>query len=171
MSTSSSVRAFTYALAALLPCLAVACGDGTDETVTMDTAALTCQPGTLRVAGAIDGMSVDVTQAADTGGFSQDDGGDFGSINNTEDAAGTLTDLHVTWARGVDVGASTSATATLKIPTGPFPHDVFCAGKDTTVRSVPDAEGGGLQFRLSTLSSGAGCATARQGTLHACWRP
>ncbi|HEY2731961.1 MAG TPA: hypothetical protein VGK52_18595 [Polyangia bacterium] len=85
--------------------------------------------------------------------------------------SGTLTDMQVTWTSGVDVGATTAATATIKIPTSPFPAEIFCAGKDTTVHSLPDAAGGGLQFRLSTLTSGPGCGTVHRGMLHACWSP
>jgi hypothetical protein len=154
----------------LLNCLASGC-DSTDETVTADTSALTCDAGTFRLVGSIDDMSIDVTQPANTGGFAQLDGGDFGSINNAIDPAGTLTDLHVTWTSGVDVGDTTAATATIKIPTSPFPAEIFCAGKDTTVHSLSDAAGGGLQFRLSTLASGAGCAAPHRGMLHACWSP
>jgi hypothetical protein len=54
----------------------------------------------------------------------------------------------------------------VRIPTSAFPTDAFCAGKDSAVWSVSDAQGGGLQLQLSSLASGAGCATPRQGTLH-----
>ncbi|MDB4980610.1 MAG: hypothetical protein JWM82_1362 [Myxococcales bacterium] len=163
----------THALASafvLLVSLVSAC-EGTDQAVTVDTSALTCDAGTFRVVGSIDDMSVDVTQPSNTGGFAQTDGGDFGSINNTSDPAGTLTDLRVNWTNGIDVGGTTAATATATIPTGPFPDDVFCAGKGTTVHSLSAAQGGGLEFQLSSLTSGTSCAATRRGALHACWRP
>jgi hypothetical protein len=169
--TRSPSRLLPLTLATLLPLFAVACDGGSDENVTMDSAALTCDVGTFRLTGSIDDMSVDVTQPAAGGGFDQLDGGDFGSTNNGLHDDPTLTDLHATWPQGIVDGATTAATATVKIPRGPFPNDVFCAGNGSTVHVVPDAQGGGLQFRLASLASGASCATPHRGTLRACWRP
>ena len=169
MTPSLKVRSCAAAFL-LVACLATGC-DSADQTVAADTSALTCGAGTFRLVGTIDDMSIDVMQPSNTGGFAQLEAGDFGSINNAFDPAATLTDLHVTWSSNVNVGATTAATATIKIPTSPFPEDTFCAGKGTTVSSLADTQGGGLRFHLSTLASGAGCATPRQGTLQACWTP
>jgi hypothetical protein len=160
----------SLAFVALLPLVVAAC-DGTDQAVTADTSPLTCTPSTFRVAGEIDGTSIDVSQPADAGGFAQDaSGGDFGSINNGLDD-GTLVDLHALWSSGVSVGDSTTTTATIKIPTSRFGQETFCAGAGSTLRSVPDSEGGGFQLRLVSLASGANCSVSHTGTLRACWRP
>jgi len=158
-----------YALIACLPLLAVACG-GTDETVASDGLAVTCDPSTFRLAGTIDGTSIDVREPAG-GGFDQLDTGEFQSLDSTSDPDPTTTDLRLAWAHSVDDGQTTTATGTLHMPSSAFPNDVFCAGKDTTLEVETDAEGGGLQFHLQNLTSGAGCATPRAGALEGCWRP
>jgi hypothetical protein len=167
-----SIKSLTFVrFIALLPLSVVAC-DGTDQTVTADTAPLTCATNSFRVAGEIDGTSIDVTQPANTGGFAQDSsGGDFGSINNGGDDDASLVDLHALWSTPVLTGESTAATATVKVPTSPFQQEILCAGVGSTLRVVPDREGGGLQLRLSSLASGTNCTTAHTGTLRACWRP
>jgi len=143
----------------LLACVAAGCGSG-------DDAALTCAPNTFRLTGSIDDMSIDVTQPLDRAEFSLIPPADFQSIFGPSFTPTTDTNLHVMWATPILEG-NTAATATLQIPTSPFPNDAFCAGEGSTVE-VAGTTDKNFTFHLASLTSGPGCATPRRGTLDAC---
>jgi len=145
-----------------LACLGAGCGSADDDV------AITCEPDTFRLVGTIDDMSVDVTQSPDYSGFDQLGSGEYTSAFGPQPPS-TYTDLEVRWQSAVPNGGSAPATATVKIPTGPFPNDVFCAGQGSTVRMPADSDGQ-ITFHLTSLSSGNSCATVRRGTLEACSR-
>ena len=147
----------------LLACLGTGCGGSDTGT------GLTCEPNTFRLVGSIDEMSIDVTQPANGSEFSQIGTGEFLTIGVPDALPSSYTDLHVTWSTPIADGGITDATATLKIPTSPFPDDVFCAGHGSTIH-ISDKPDGTFYFYLTSLSSGAGCATPRQGALVACSR-
>ena len=148
--------------------LTTAC-DSTGETSTADYAsALTCAPGTFRVAGTIDGMSVDVTESSLGGGFAQDgEGGNLGTQNNGGDAADpATTNLDLNWKPSLSVGDIGQANGTVRLAAPNLGGATLCLGAGSSVRSVE----GGVQFHLAQLSSGTGCAVARVGSLDGCWR-
>lgn len=163
MTCPLSTKALTSTIF-LLACLAAGCGGGNDE-----AAALTCAPDTFRLVGTIDDMSVDVTQSPNDSGFDQLGSGEFTSVLAPSFVPATYTDLEVKWQTIVPDGGTAPATATVKIPTGPFPNDVFCAGQGSTVHMASDSNGQ-ITFHLASLASGDGCATPRRGTLEACSR-
>lgn len=152
---------------ALLACLGGACGGGGGSAV--DSGAVTCEPNTFRLVGAIDDMSIDVTQPSEGSGFSQLGTGDFVTITVPDALPSSYTDLHVMWSTLIPDGQTAPATATLKIPTSPFPDDAFCAGQGSTIH-ISDEINSAYSFHLTSLTSGAGCATPRRGTLEACSR-
>jgi len=146
----------------LLAFVGTGCGNADDDV------AVTCAPGTFRIVGSIDDMSIDVTQQA-AGALDQINGGEFRSLSVPEFLPDTYADLDVMWPLLIPDGATSSATATLKMPTSPYPTDVFCAGAGTTVHIASDPNGQ-ITFHLASLTSGDGCATPRRGTLDACSR-
>lgn len=150
----------------LLACLGAGCGSS--ASVDDDDQPITCAVDTFRLVGTIDDMSIDVTQSPNYSGFDQLGSGEFFSIFGFADAApSTYTDLKVTWQSLVANGGTAPATATVQIPTSPFPNDVFCAGQGSTVHMSSDSNGQ-ITFHLASLASGAGCVTPRRGTLEAC---
>ena len=163
-TVSNSLLLLTLATAVLTS----AC-DSTGETSTADyAAALTCAPGTFRIAGTIDGMSVDVTEPSAGGGFAQDgEGGNLGTQNNGGDATDPArTNLDLDWKPGLSVGDIGPANGTVRLAAPNLDGATLCLGAGSSVRAIED----GVQFHLAKLSSGAGCAVARVGSLDGCWR-
>jgi hypothetical protein len=145
----------------VLACLAAGCGDAGDEPIT-------CDVGTFRLVGSIDDMSIDVTQSSEGSEFVQIAPADFATVTSPSLQDPSTTDLRVMWSGLIPDGGTSAATATLRIPTGPFPDDTFCAGQGTTVHVAEN--GNSYDFNLSSLTSGPGCATVRRGALRACSR-
>jgi hypothetical protein len=161
-------RFASASLLALLPLLVAGCDGGDDQAaVTADLATIPCTSNTFRLTGSIDSMSIDVTQPANMGGFTQLPGGDFDSDDNAPGPNLTATNLHLLWPHNITTGDSEAATGTVKIPTSPFPSETFCVGAGSAVRVSDD----GLQFRLRGLASGTGCSVPRTGELRGSWCP
>ena len=165
----NATKTKTFLLAALVSVgvAATGCDELTDETTT--DALISCAPGTMRLEGMLDGMSIAVAQASETGGWAQTDGGEFGSQDNIGTThEPSLADVELRWTRGIAVGQSTSVAGTVVMPTGgPYAGETFCAGVGSVVRSGGDGE---LQWVLKNLTGGGGCMVPIAGELRGCFQ-
>jgi hypothetical protein len=142
--------------------------DGLAEETTTE-ALISCAPGTMRLEGVLDGMSIAISQTSETGGWAQTEGGELGAQNNTGSAREpSLADVDLQWHTGITVGRSTAVTGIVVMPTGSaFAGETFCAGDGSIVRSAGDGE---LQWVLKNVTGGSGCAVPVMGELRGCFQ-
>src|SRR3569623_1445667 len=118
----------------LLVCLGVVgCGGAADEPIS-------CEKGTFRLVGSIDDMSVDVTQSSQGSEIVQITPADYATVIEPSLQDPSHHALRVTRTGEIPNGRTSPATATLKIPTGPFPDDTFFAGSCTTFHVAPEGK-------------------------------
>ena len=155
-----------FALA--MPVLATSC-DADPDPFTQEDFPL-CAPQSMRVVGSIDNMSVDVTLPGAGGGLAQDNaGGEFQYQGNyTSDPAEA--DLRLTWAELVAFDKATPTRGTLRLMEGPFASQSLCVGQGSVIRLPRDESLGIIQFELTGIRSGDGCAVAHTGLLRGCMR-
>lgn len=165
------MSALRFALAFLPSTLMLGCS-GSDPSAGF----IACSPGQMHVEGDIDGTAVNITQSPQGSGFGQsNDGGSFWVSELVPDP--TRMDLAIDWSPSIIDGATANVTsAKVVMPTQPatvaFGGQTFCAGAGSQIRIPKRSENvADLQFNLTSLSGGTGCAEARTGTLRGCWRP
>lgn len=162
--SSNKTKAFLWTV---LACAGVA-NLGCDELDTTTAGLVSCAPGTMRLEGVLDGMSIAIAQTSDTGGWAQTDEGEFGSLNNTRDREPSLADVQLQWQSRVTGGRSTPVTGVVVLPTGgPFAGETLCVGEGSIVRSAGDGQ---LQWVLENLRGGSGCAVPITGELQGCFQ-
>ena len=160
-------KANTFLLAAVA-CVAVAntACDGMTE-MTVSEQLINCSPGTMRLEGTLDGMSISISQTSSGGGWAQAGGGEFGSQDNAIREA-SLVDVELRWDNDISVGRSTNAAGTIVMPTGGvFAGETFCAGEGSIVHSGQDGE---LQWLLKNITGGGGCVVPVAGELRGCFQ-
>jgi hypothetical protein len=131
---------------------------------------LTCDPGTVKVTGTLQGNPVDITQSSAGGGFSQLNGGDYCTQCNRPSPDPTLIDVQLQWMGLVADGSTASATGQVVMPTtGPLAGEKLCAGAGTLIRMPNQGEAATFQYIIRGLMGAAGCTEARSGELRGCY--
>jgi hypothetical protein len=121
------------------------------------------------VRGEVGGAPVDSKSSSEGGGFSQDnEGGDFGTQNNTRDSDAEVPDLTLAWSKSLNEGGSAAVSGKITLPAGTTgTSQTFCVGEGSRLYSE---ENGELRFLLTGLSSGSKCELKVAGSLQGCWR-
>jgi hypothetical protein len=152
------------ALALSLALLPPACGDGSTTTT---TSPLTCQAGQFRLQGTLGNQSVDITESSGGGGLTQVDSGELQIGQGIDPSAPAHTQMDLVWPHGILDGASSSASGTVTMASGPYAGQALCAGNGTSVTIYKNDNGVG--FVLGGVASGGNCETPIEGALAGCW--
>jgi hypothetical protein len=166
--TTAKTKTFFLAAIACMSAANTSC-DGMSEVTVTEQQLINCSPGSLRLEGLLDGMSIAISQSSVGGGWAQTDGGEFGSQDNLGTThEPSLADVELRWERGILVGQSTIAAGTVVMPTGsPFAGETFCTGEGSIVRSAGDGE---LQWVFKNITGGGSCAVPVAGELRGCFQ-
>jgi hypothetical protein len=136
-----------------------------------DGAWIVCAQDEFRLVGQLDGQTIDLRESTvnSGGGMTQFGTGDFSTqmIAPVEDPTRTKLDLQ--WAKTIADGETTDASGTLRMPdSGPLASQSYCLGTGTQIHFSSD--GVNLQFKLTGITGGTGCAASVAGELQGCWR-
>jgi hypothetical protein len=151
-------------------CVLLAACSSSGENPSTESEFLTCDQGTVKVTGTLQGTPVDITQNPSGSGFSQLNGGQFCTqcIGGSHDPA--RIDVTLQWMGLVPDGATADATGEVVMPTtGPLAGEKLCAGTGTRIRMARDGEPATLQFIIRGITGAAGCTEARSGELRGCY--
>jgi hypothetical protein len=95
------------------------------------------------------------------------DTGELQTGQSIDPSAPAQTQMDLKWPHGILDGASSSASGTLTMASGPYAGQALCAGNGTTITIYNNDNGVG--FVLDGIASGASCQTPIEGTLAGCW--
>jgi hypothetical protein len=149
--------------------LLAACGSSSEDPGSASEF-LTCDKGTVKVTGTLQGSPVDISQSASGGGFSQLNGGQYCTQCSLPTRDATLVEVNLQWMGLVPNGGMADATGDVTMPTGaPLAGEKLCAGAGTRIRMATKDEAATFQYIIRGLMGGAGCMEARTGELRGCY--
>ncbi len=158
-------------LLALLGSTAVLLPDAGCGSSSQEDTWLPCAKDEFRLAGQLDGQSIDIRESTlnSGGGMTQLGTGELSTqmVSLAQDPSRTKLDLQ--WPKTIADGATTEATGALLMPnSGVLASQRYCLGSGTQVHMSPDGET--VQFKLAGITGGDACSKPATGELQGCWR-